>query len=47
MKTEILPIRVTKEMKSDLQDLANKQDRSLSDYLRLLFKKTISENSKN
>lgn len=38
-------IRVDKELKEKLQDLAAKDERSLSNYIRLILKKTVEENS--
>ncbi len=41
-KKEInLVVRVTIQMKTDLEDIAKKERRSLSDFLRLEFEKII------
>lgn len=47
MKTETILVRVTPEMKQQLEKIADLDRRPLSDYLRLMFEKTITnENEK-
>ena len=41
MKTERIYLRVTPELKSKLQDLANAENRTISNYIELLIKKEL------
>lgn len=43
MKTEMIPIRVDEDLKKKLKDLADKDHRSLSDYIRLQLEKLINK----
>ena len=45
-KTETIIIRVTPQMKKDVEKLAKESRRELSDYLRLLFEDIIKERGK-
>jgi antitoxin component of RelBE/YafQ-DinJ toxin-antitoxin module len=46
MKTEIVPIRMDKDMKAQLEKLAKEDNRSLSDYIRLKLTKLINTSKK-
>ena len=46
MKTENVQIRMEKSMRKSLETLANKDNRTLSDFIRLQLK-LIIESSKN
>lgn len=46
MKTEIIPVRAEKTMKDELQKLALESKRTLSDYIRLVLEKAITEHTK-
>ncbi len=41
MKTEMIPIRVDEDLKKRLKALADKDNRTLSDYIRLQLEKLI------
>lgn len=41
-KQEIITLKVEKEMKEKLIDMANKDRRTLSSYIRMVFDKIIS-----
>lgn len=41
MKTDRIYLRVTPELKSKLQALANAENRTISNYIELLIKKEI------
>lgn len=43
MKTDRIYLRVTPELKSKLQDLANAENRTISNYIELLIKKEIEK----
>lgn len=43
MKTERLQVRVTPELKSKLQKLADEDGRKISNYIRLLIEKELKE----
>lgn len=43
MKDEIINIRVEPEVKQKLQALADKDSRTLSDYIRLQLKKLVEK----
>lgn len=45
-KTETIIVRVTPDMKEDLEKLATRSRRTVSNYLRLLIEDTITK-SKN
>ncbi len=45
-KSETIIIRVTSQMKEDVEKLAKDSRRELSDYLRLLFEDVIEEHRK-
>ena len=44
MKEEIVTIRMDEELKKELQKLADKDERNLSDYIRLILKRFIEKN---
>ncbi len=44
MKEETIVIRVSKELKDKLQKLANADERSLSNYIRIQLKKIADNN---
>jgi antitoxin component of RelBE/YafQ-DinJ toxin-antitoxin module len=41
MKDEVIIIRVEPQLKKDLQQMADKDNRTLSDYVRLQLKKLV------
>lgn len=43
MKTERLQVRVTPELKSKLQKLADEDGRKISNYIKLLIEKELKE----
>lgn len=43
MKTERLQVRVTPELKTKLQKLADEDGRKISNYIRLLIEKELKE----
>jgi antitoxin component of RelBE/YafQ-DinJ toxin-antitoxin module len=43
MKDEVLNIRIEKELKDELQKLADKDNRKLSDYITLQLKKLVAK----
>ena len=45
-KTETIIIRVTAQMKKDVEKLAKESRRELSDYVRLLIEDVINEHRK-
>lgn len=45
-KEEIITIKVDKEMKEKLQQMAEKDRRTLSSYIRMILDKVISEEIK-
>ena len=47
MATRILGIRIDPKMLKQLQEKAEKDDRTVSDYVRLLIKKDLKESGKN
>lgn len=42
-----LVVRIDEETKAKLQELADKDERSLSNYIRLVLKKAIEKEGKN
>ena len=46
MKEEIVTIRMDADLKTELQKLADKDQRNLSDYLRLQLKKLVETGKK-
>jgi predicted DNA-binding protein len=42
-KTEIVPVRMTTELKEKLQKLADKDSRKLSDYIRVQLEKLTTK----
>jgi predicted transcriptional regulator len=46
MKEEIVTIRMDADLKKELQKLADKDQRNLSDYLRLQLKKLVETSKK-
>jgi hypothetical protein len=45
-KNDILIVRVPPELKFDLQDMAGKDSRSLSDFVRLQLQKLVDSSKK-
>ena len=43
MKTERLQVRVTQELKTKLQKLADEDGRKISNYIKLLIEKELKE----
>ena len=46
MKEEIVTIRMDTDLKTELQKLADKDQRNLSDYLRLQLKRLVETSKK-
>ena len=46
-RTEQIVIRITPEMKKQVEDLAKKARRSVSDWFRILIEDTIEAHKKN
>lgn len=46
MKETVITIRIEPGMKADLEKLAKKDDRNLSDYVRVQLKKIVEESKK-
>ena len=46
MKEEIVTIRMEEDLKKELQKLADKDQRNLSDYLRLQLKRLVEASKK-
>ena len=46
MKEEIVTIRMEEDLKKELQKLADKDQRNLSDYLRLQLKRLVETSKK-
>jgi predicted transcriptional regulator len=46
MKEEIVTIRMEEDLKKELQKLADKDQRNLSDYLRLQLKRFVETSKK-
>jgi antitoxin component of RelBE/YafQ-DinJ toxin-antitoxin module len=45
-KDEALRLRISKDLKADLQKLADKESRKLSDYIRLELIKVVEKKKK-
>jgi len=45
-KTEIVPVRLTPELKLDLQKLAETDNRNLSDFIRVQLLKVVETSKK-
>ena len=45
-KTEIVPVRLTPELKSDLQKMAEIDNRNLSDFIRVQLIKIVEASKK-
>jgi predicted DNA-binding protein len=45
-KSEIIPVRVAPELKQELLELADRDSRSLSDYIRLQLVKVVESSKK-
>lgn len=46
MKTEIIQVRIEKDLKDKLQDMADSDHRKLADYIRLHLIKLMEEKEK-
>ena len=46
MKEIVITVRIEPDMKKELEKLAQKDERKLSDYIRVQLKKIIEENKK-
>lgn len=46
MKTEIVKLRVTPELKEQLKSLAESKHRSVSNYIEMLILRDVAENCK-
>lgn len=45
-KTEVITLRVTPELKAKLQLVANKDQRTVSNYIQIILEKAVSTTSK-